>query len=151
MKISTLAAFGTLALSGAFAFTVACDDGSVAVDCTADADCANEVDNTVCDTDVGVCVAPSDPTCADDADCDLANSASPSTATDCSADADCDAAGGEVCVADGVDTTYCVLEDDGVTACADIDATFSTVTVDGKDVCVVSSGESCTDGQCVEG
>lgn len=154
MKISTLAALGTFALAGVAAFTVACDDGGASVDCTADADCANEAENTVCDPDVLVCVAPSDPTCADDADCDLANSDSPTSAEACTADSDCDSSNGPaVCVTDGVGTTYCAIEDGaGVESCAENAAgPFDVATVDGKDVCVVSSGQSCTDGQCVDG
>lgn len=149
--MKSVLALSTLGVAAVFAFTVACDNGGAAVECSSDADCSG--DTPVCDlsSDPGVCVPESDPVCAADEDCDLANSDSPSEAKDCSADSDCDAAGGEVCVEDGVGTTYCVLADDGTTACADIDATFTTVTVDGKDICVVGADQTCDDaGQCVD-
>lgn len=146
--MKSILALSTLGVAAVLSFTVACDNEGSAVSCTTDADCANETDNTTCDTDVGVCVAPAEDVCADATDCDLANSDTPSEAKDCSGDGDCGA--DEVCVADGVGTTYCVLADDGTTACADIDATFTTVTVDGKDVCVVDAGQDCTEGQCVD-
>jgi hypothetical protein len=151
-KISTLLATASIATLAALTAAADCaGGGGVAVDCETDEDCAGELENTICDLDLGVCVAPAEDVCADAVDCDLANSASPSTATDCetSDDSGCDAAGGEVCVADGVGVTYCVLADDPALPCADIDDTFASATVDGKDVCVVDSGNACTEGQCV--
>jgi hypothetical protein len=148
-KMSTLLASASIATLAVLTGAADCDTGGgVAVSCETDADCADELENTVCDLDVGVCVAPADEVCAADADCDLANPDSPSTVTDCSADADCDEAGGEVCVADGVNVTYCVLADSDAPgeSCTDLD--FVSASIDGKDVCVVSSGQSCTDGQC---
>lgn len=126
---------------------VACDNGGTAVSCESDDDCAGEAENTVCDLDINTCVAPSEPVCADAADCDIANSESPSALTECSADTDCD--DGELCITDGVGDTYCSLDPDGL-ACSDIDASFTEATFDGKTTCVVDSGNTCDDdGQCV--
>ena len=150
MKISTLAAFGSLALSGAFAFTVACDDGGTAVSCTSDADCANEVENTVCDTDVEVCVVPDEPVCEDDTDCDLQDTGTGSPVAD-----PADFANG--CEADDFVTIvgfdgneYCAQEDTVDFPCA---ATETAVTADKKaggtvSVCVLADGTCDEDGQC---
>ena len=122
---------------------MAADDcsGSNIVSCTADTDCADGEVCGIADGETeGSCLTPQ---CADATDCDLANSASPSTPSECTADADCDADGGEVCVADGVGATYCVLgdSDNEGESCADLD--FVSVTVDGKAVCVASAGQTC--------
>jgi hypothetical protein len=146
-KISTLLATASIATLAALTAAADCaGGGGVAVDCETDEDCAGELENTICDLDLGVCVAPAEDVCADAVDCDLANSASPSEATDCASDADCT---DTVCVADGVGVTYCALAPDADLPCADIDATFTEATVDGKEVCVVDSGNACTEGQCV--
>lgn len=131
------------ALVAVLSVTAACDSGSNITACTADTDCA---DTEICDTVAEQCITP---VCADDADCDLANSDSPSAATDCTADADCDAAGGEVCVADGVGTTYCVLADSANPGESCVELSFEVATIDGKDVCVAASGETCDTGSCV--
>ena len=141
-KLSNLLAIASLTLLGILSSAAACGSESAIESCEADADC--ETAGDVCID--GSCLAP---TCADDADCDLANSASPSVQSDCEADADCDAAGGEVCVNDGVGTPYCVLadSDDAGQGCEEIDASFSVAAIDGANVCVVDSGQSC-EGQC---
>jgi len=143
-KLSTLLAVSTLAAFGVLFSTAACDDGSNIEDCEADADCS--VAGDVC-IDLQ-CLAP---TCADDADCDLADKDSPSVASDCEADADCAAADGEVCVNDGVGNPFCVLadSDDAGQGCEELGA-FVVATIDGAAVCVSDSGQSC-EGQCVDG
>jgi hypothetical protein len=131
------------ALVAVLSVTAACDTGTNVTACTADTDCLT---TEICDTVAEQCITP---VCADDADCDLANSDSPSLASDCTADADCDAAGGEVCVADGVGATYCVLADSANAGEGCVDLGFEVASIDGKDVCVAASGEACDTGSCV--
>ncbi len=65
------------AAMSALAFVTACDNGGAAVDCTSDADCANEEVNTFCDIsegeETGVCIAPVDAQCEEDVDCDISD------------------------------------------------------------------------------
>lgn len=138
-KIVTLSVVG---LASLLAFTVACDDGGVAVDCTSDTDCEGEAENTVCDTDVGVCVAPAVEECAEDLDCDL---------QDVSADSPIAAAPDGGCAADEVQFTgfdgndYCGVEDEA-NFCTD--SGFETADVgDGTIICILGGG-TCTDGSC---
>ena len=146
MKISlpfSILSFGFVAALS----VVGCDAGSDIKACSADSECS---EGQVC-TD-SQCILASTPLCADDSDCDLANNQTPGAQTACSADDDCNAAGGEVCVEDGVGTTYCVLADsDNVgEGCEERDTNFEAVTIDGKAVCVVDANKSCDeDGQCV--
>ncbi len=149
-KIVTLSVVG---LASLLAFTVACDDGSVAVDCTSDTDCEGEAENTVCDTDVGVCVAPAAEECAEDTDCDLQDTSagSPIYGLD-ELDAGNDTCEDEGAVTivgfDGVE--YCAQEDTADLPCA---ATETSVTADRSgggtvDVCVLADGTCSEDGTC---
>jgi len=146
MKISTLAAFGSLALSGAFAFTVACDDGGASFECTEDADCESAdnpvAENTVCDTDVGVCVEPSDPVCENDTDCDLQDTSEGSPIDEAPAGG-CAADEFAFTGFDGLD--YCGVEDEAG-FCAG--AGFATADVDGTTICILDDGTCDEDGQC---
>jgi hypothetical protein len=136
----TVLSLATIAAASFLSMAADCS-GTNIVACAADTDCADGEVCGIADGETeGSCLTPQ---CADVADCDLANSASPSTATECAADADCDAAGGEVCVADGVGTTYCVLANSDAAGESCVELDFVSVTVDGKDVCVVSSGQAC--------
>ena len=154
MKISTLAAFGSLALSGAFAFTVACDDGGASFDCTEDADCESAdnpvAENTVCDTDVGVCVEPSDPVCENDTDCDLQDTDPGSPIADPADFANGCEAEDFVTIVGFDGNEYCAQEDTVDFPCA---ATETAVTADKKgggtaSVCVLADGTCDEDGQC---
>ena len=141
LSLATLVAASALSMAADCAGT----DSAITA-CTADTDCA---EGEICDVAAETCVTP---VCADDADCDLANTDSPSTPSTCTADADCDEAGGEVCVADGVGETYCVLADSTNAGESCVDLGFVVATVDSKDVCVADSGDSCDDaGQCTAG
>jgi len=141
LSLATLVAAATLSMAAD------CSGTNVEA-CTSDADCTDQV----CDVANETCVTA---VCDADADCDLANPDSPTSAEDCAVDADCDSsAGPAVCVVDGVGVAYCAIEDgDAAESCAQNSAgPFDVVTVDGKDVCVVASGESCDDAsQCVAG
>lgn len=142
-KLSTIFTFSTLALVGILLGGADClGSGSNIETCAADADCALEGDVCI-DT---ACIQA---TCADDADCDLANSDSPSVASDCTADADCDATNDEVCVNDGVGNPFCVVGNSTNPGEDCVSLGFVSATIDGADVCVADSGQTC-EGQCVD-
>ena len=133
---------------------VACDDGGTSVTCEVDDDCVDEAVNTVCDPDVLVCVAPSDPVCENDTDCDLQDTGTGSPIADTA-----DFAGTcededfvTIIGFDGVE--YCALEENADFSCAD-DLDGDEVAVSAElaaggttDVCVLVDGTCSEDGQC---
>ncbi len=147
--MKSVIALSTLGLAAVLSFSVACDNEGSAVSCTADADCANETDNTTCDVDVGVCVAPSEPVCENGTDCDLEDTGTGSPIADPADFANgCEAEDFVTIVAfDG--NEYCALEA-GDTGCeaGQAEATATLKAGGTADVCVVADGECSEDGQC---
>jgi hypothetical protein len=72
-KISRLLVVASVASLAALTGAADClGNGSAVVECASAADCAEETENTACDTssDPGICVAPD---CDEDADCQIAD------------------------------------------------------------------------------
>jgi hypothetical protein len=144
------------AAMSALALVTACDNGGSAVDCTADADCADEEVNTQCDIsegdETGVCVAPSEEQCEDDADCDISDTGSGSNQfgkdeLDAGND-DCEDEDFVTVVAfDG--TEICALGSDG-DPCVDSEAVQADAPGGGEvEICVVARNTCDEEAQCV--
>lgn len=160
--MKSVIALSTLGLAAVFSLTVACDDGGVSVECESDADCANETDNTFCDlpedhadgTKDGVCIAPLDPVCENDTDCDLQDVGTGSPIADTADFAGTCEDEDYVTITgfDGVD--YCALEDSADFSCEDdLEGDEIAVTANLKaggtaSVCVKPDGTCSEDGQC---
>ena len=147
-KISSLLAVASITTLAALTGAADCDTGGSAVECATAADCAEETENTACDTSIepGVCVAP---TCEETVDCQL---------SDTSADSPIVASGGDGCDEGEVEfagfvegETFCgVSPEAGVFECADVSAVEAAATdVDGNAVtiCVIEAS-ACTEGVC---
>ncbi len=148
-KISKLLAVTSMTTLAALTGAADCDlGGGSAVECATAADCAEETENTACDTsiDPGVCVAP---TCAETVDCQLSDTSEDSPIVPSGGDG-CDE--GEVEFVGFVEgETYCgVSPEADVFACSDVNAVEANAEdVDGNAVLVcVIEASTCTEGVC---
>ena len=156
--MKSVLALSTLGLAALLSVTVACDNGGSAFECTTDDDCASAdnpvAENTVCDADTSVCVAPSDPVCENDTDCDLQDTGAGSPIADTADFANGCEAEDYVTIVGFDGNEYCALEDSADFSCAD-DLDGDEVAVDAEkkaggtvSVCVLADGTCSEDGQC---
>jgi hypothetical protein len=150
-KISTLLVVASLTTLAALTGAADCGTGGSAVECSTAADCANETENTACDTsiDPGVCVAP---TCAETVDCEISDTseASPIAAPGANGCED-----GTVEIQGFVEgETYCAVSPDpsipftcDQAAEGGVDAAATDVDGNAVTVCVIAAS-SCTEGVC---
>jgi hypothetical protein len=150
-NISRLLALSSVVALAALTGAADCDlSGSGVVECTTADDCADQEENTACDTstDPGVCVAP---TCAETVDCQLSDTSDESPIG--ASDDGCE--DGTVEIKGFVEgETFCAVTPDASIdfTCADaaeggVDA--SATDVDGNDVTVcVIEASTCTEGVC---
>ncbi len=155
MMKKTLLTLATIVTASVLSMAADCSGG--AAKCTEDTDCKDgEICQIDADAEEGLC-SVSFPVCAEDVDCDLSNSESPSFAVACTDAASCSTGQPESCrlddnsdacecIEDGVGETYCVLTPEADDSCV----VGSSVSVDGKDVCLIDANETCDeDGQCI--